>query len=460
MIASSLGWIVDRLRAGERALDRARPAWACVGFGLICILLLAPNLHHPQTESFDETHYVRAARALLALSENTNPEHPLLPKQAIAGSIAVFGDRPWAWRAPGLAMGALTVMSVFAIAYGLFHSTATASFAAATALLNNLVYVQARTAMLDAYMAAFALAAAACFVVAARPGPHWRPYVPLLVLAAGVLFGLSVASKWASAPLIAAMLAVFAAVRTGEAIRRRASAATWAFGRAFGVWPGVSLAGALWRIGAASVVAYLLTFWPLLVLESEPRGLWGIVTFQFDMLKLQLAPLGEHDAISYWWEWPAPVRPMFYHFADGEDGRRVVFFVGNMAVVWGGLAAVVACGARGWRRRDWRLAAAAGAFCIAYAQWVLIPKKIAFYFYFFLPAILLSVPLAGAYDAFFRTARRPALVLAPTAYLLIVAAVFVFFFPALAALPIGTGEEWTRWILFRSWLRKGPDGGL
>ena len=59
---------------------------------LIALAFLGLCLHRlgiPTKIYFDETHYVPAARKLLALTR-ANPEHPMLSKEAIAAAIALL----------------------------------------------------------------------------------------------------------------------------------------------------------------------------------------------------------------------------------------------------------------------------------------------------------------------------------------------------------------------------------
>lgn len=53
--------------------------------------LLLIHIQYPEQVNFDEVHYVRAARALLERSSNTNYEHPPLGKYLIAVGIRLMG---------------------------------------------------------------------------------------------------------------------------------------------------------------------------------------------------------------------------------------------------------------------------------------------------------------------------------------------------------------------------------
>ena len=84
-------------------LTPPRPAadpWAYqAGMTLLFAALVFWHLGIPSKPYFDEIHYVPAARAMLA-RRMANPEHPMLGKEAIALSIRLLGDTPFAWRLP------------------------------------------------------------------------------------------------------------------------------------------------------------------------------------------------------------------------------------------------------------------------------------------------------------------------------------------------------------------------
>jgi len=131
-----------------------RPLPAALGLGLIAQLLFSWRLTTPHTLVFDEVHYVPAARMLRDLGGPVNIEHPLLGKTLIAAGMALFGDDPLGWRIGSTLAATAVVVGVFAILYLLFGRVRTAGIGTTLAILNFTVFVQARTAMLDGYMAA------------------------------------------------------------------------------------------------------------------------------------------------------------------------------------------------------------------------------------------------------------------------------------------------------------------
>ncbi len=451
MATTAADHLTAPLRSGRLGIGSRRVAITAAVLGVVSTLVLFTGLGQPAELVFDEYHYVNAARALGSFTRNTNPEHPLVAKQLIAGSIALFGDHPAAWRAPGALMGVITILSVYALARALFGTASAGLTAGAAALLNQLVFVQSRVAMLDAYMAGFLTAALAVFALAARAQPPKRAHTRLSFVATGVLLGLAVGSKWTAAPYVALILAAFIGTRTWASVRDRRSPLAFAVSGDFTLWPGASVLDAVIWIGAGSVAVYIATFWPLLLLETGRSDLWGLIAFQGTMLEKQTAPLGDHHQISYWWSWLLPLKAQWYYFKDVDGARRALLLFGNPVILWTSYVALCACLYVGVRERAWPYLSAAGLILFSYLMWPAMPKKISFYFYFYNTAIFLGLALAGVQHRYLSAPGSPSARVITTLFFAAAAAMFVYFYPVLAALPIGTDEEWLRWRWFSTW---------
>ena len=226
--------------------DRAtppRPTLIASGIGAAAQFLFTLNLTRPTSLVFDEVHYVPAARLLMTLSHSANTEHPLLGKLLIALGMTLFGDNALGWRIMSTVAATTVVIGVFAILWMLFQRTRTAVFGALFVILNFTVFIQARIAMLDGFMAAFVVLAIVALLRAMRSPP--RKVMRRWVLGS-VLLGLAVATKWTAAPFVAYAAIGFLLVR-----RRDATA-----------WPGLRPIPALLVLGTVSVATYFLTFAP------------------------------------------------------------------------------------------------------------------------------------------------------------------------------------------------------
>lgn len=462
-----------------------RPVSLALAFGVLAEALFLFRVEVPRKLVFDEIHYVPAARALLALTRGRNTEHPLLGKELIGFGIWLFGDNSFGWRIMSTLAGSAVVTGVFAIAWLIWGRVRTAALAAAVALLNFTVFVQARIAMLDGFMAAFTVGGIAALLWSMRAGSvgaaWWR------WLAGAALLGLGTACKWAALPYVGFAGAAFLWVRVrdawapqeagssqfpgvgrGPATMRTDSVALRVptlviapgprpspgnrlgratSGRGQRHWPGMTALRALLSLGVVAALAYLVTFTPAFFYADQPLTLRELLPFQAEMYRQQTQILPSHPYQSAWWTWPLMIRPIWYLYEPVDGAQRGVLMLGSPAVLWSGPVAVALCLWTGWRERDPKPTAAALLWIAGIAVWVVIPKSLGFFYYYYLPSILLALPIAGAWHRF----GRGRLSGWDEAHLLLLAALFAWFYPILSALPLAGPQSFQRWMWFASW---------
>ncbi len=404
---------------------RDRPWTTALLIGVAAQLLFAWALGRPGKLSFDEVHYVPAARTLLALGYPANPEHPLVAKELIAAGMWLFGDNPWGWRILGTLAGTATVLGVFACLQLLFRRTHVAALGAGLAVLNQTLFIQARTAMLEVYLGAFVTLAIAALLWSARGRPAVR-----LTLSA-VLFGLAVGVKWAAVPYVAGAGLLLLWGKTG---RRD-------------YWPGVRLPAALAIVAGVSIATYFATFAPAFFYAQEPMTFARLLPFQWDMYARQTQILAAHPYQSSWWTWPLLIRPIWYFYEPDNGVQRGVLLLGNPAIMWGGLVAVAVCLWTGWRRRMPALVGVGLLWVGSLAVWAAIPKSLGFYYYYHLSGIWLCMALAAAFDAH----RRGRWARADEWFALIAILLFAYFHPIISAAPLSGPQAFNRWMWFDSW---------
>ncbi len=389
-------------------------------------LIFLFRLSVPAKPVFDEVHYLPAARTLLALTGPTNIEHPLLAKELIAFGIYLFGDTPFGWRIAATLAGSATVAAVFALTHLLTGRLRPALLATALALLGFTVYIQARIAMLDTFMVAFLLWGIVLLAASARDGSvaRWS--------AGSVLLGLATACKWAAAPYVAAAGVTFLLLRRRRWQRR---------------WPGLRTVPALALLGGLSVAAYFLTFAPAFFYTNDPLTLTGLPHFQWDMYQRQTQRLPAHTYQSTWWTWPLLLRPIWYLYEPVDGAQRGILLLGNPAVMWGGLVAILAL-YRGWVKTGaLRLLAPAALWTFSVAIFAIIPKSLGFYYYYYPASVLLCIAIAVALDHWRTAIGRWA-----ELYLLLVFALWLYFLPVLTAAPLANPAAFHRWTWFPGWV--------
>ena len=405
----------------------ARPGSVALLVGLAAELLFAWRLWVPRKLVFDEVHYAVAGRMLLSLDGPANKEHPLFGKALIAVGIAIFGDGPWGWRFLSTLAATGVVVGVFALLWLLYGRLRPALVGAAIAALNFTVFVQARIAMLDGFMAALVVLALAAMLWAMRSP---RDKVVRRWTLGAVLLGLAVGTKWTALPYVGFAAIGFALARRGGAHR----------------WPGLSLARGWAILGGVGLLVYALTFVPAFFYAREPLTLATLVPFHREMFALQTQVLPPHTYQSPWYSWPVDWRPIWYLYEVVDGAQRGILMIGNPAVMWGGLVAVAACLWAWARHRDTRAGAVAAVWAASWLMWGLIPKSLGFFYYYYLSSIWLALVIAAAFDHWRERARYW-----DEAYLVLVAVMFVHFYPILAATALAGPDAFRKWMWLKTW---------
>jgi dolichyl-phosphate-mannose--protein O-mannosyl transferase len=403
-----------------------RPLLVALLLGLAAQALFTFHLDRPSIIMFDEVHYVPAARALLALGAPLNTEHPLLGKELIAAGIALFGDNPIGWRILSTLAGTATVLAGYAIVWLLVGQVRAAAFAGVFVAINHSVFIQARIAMLDGFLAAFVTLGIAALLWEMRAPPGRG--LPRLLLAS-VLLGLAVAVKWTAAPYVALAGIALIADRWSAPKATRSS-----------IWIALPI------LGVVSVFTYFLTFAPAFFYTQVPLTLDDLLPMQLRMYEAQTQVLHPHPYQSDWWSWPLLIRPIWYFYEPDQGNVRGVLMLGNPLLMWGGLLAVVACWAAWFRERSRAALVAAGLWTFSLAIWALIPKSLGFYYYYHLSAIFVCVAIAVAMHHY-----RAKLAVWDEWFAFAALVSFVYFYPILSAAPLANKQAFNHWMWFASW---------
>jgi dolichyl-phosphate-mannose--protein O-mannosyl transferase len=398
-------------------LERLTPPQMALVLALLAELLFLAHLNQPTKLMFDEVYYVPAGKDIFAMAARANEEHPPFAKWLIGLSIAIFGDNPIGWRALSTVAGVVTMLSIYAIALKLFGEVRTAATAALLALLNQMLFVQARIAMLDTFAGAFLFAAVALLVWGHdRPGRRW-------LVSGGISLGLAVGCKWSALPFLAPLGLAVLWSRRGDWLRA---------GLTF---------------GSAAAFAYFATFIPAIFYAREPVKLDQFLPFQLRMFELQTRPLASHTYQSTPWQWPLITRPIWYLYEPVEGVQRGVLLLGNPAIMWGGLVALASCLWDGVRERQRPLLLLSGLYLFAFAVLIVIPKKIGFYYYYYFPGLVLPLLIAATFHHLYRVKER----WLPAGFLGLSFVLFAYFYPILSAAPLDGPQAFQRWMWLSTW---------
>jgi dolichyl-phosphate-mannose-protein mannosyltransferase len=485
-----------------------RPIVAILAVGAIAGMLRFNHLGYPERRIFDEYYYPKSACIFLGYSNdrcdiNSSAErlwrdqqndtgawvHPPLGKWMIALGELGFGTESFGWRVSSAVSGTATVMLLAFIVHLLFTSAIWTFVGGLLLAVENLNFVQSRTAMLDIFVTFWIVLGFAFLLMdrrwierrtpepapagdpAARsmgdpapspplrrrlPAPLWRPWR----FAAGVALGAGLATKWSAFTAVA--VAVALSILWEVSRRRRA---------------GVSrpVRDAIPAEGFGLVLAFLIV--PSVVYVASYAGWFAHFGFDLgqwmalqgsmydwhrNLSSIDLAT-GEpiHPYLAQAWKWILLWRPVVYYADFGDGVRQVIYANGNPAIFWGSILAIPYAAFSWWNKRDWRAGFVVLTVAGLYLPWFLVERP-QFIFYatpitpFFVLACVyalkqLSEVRFAALHAAGNRARtvRPYL---PLAVAFVVAAVglFVWFWPTLTGGPL-SDEGWLVRTWFPTW---------
>jgi len=408
---------------------------------LVAHAALLIGITTPEKFVFDEVHYVPAARQMLEPvmpKPMLNPMHPPLAKQMIALSIRAFGDNPLGWRYPGTLFGALAIVAVYLCALALFRRDEPAIAAALIACFNQMLFVLARTAMLDIFALTFSLFGIAAFLFGFR---EKRPHVAFAL--SGLAFGFSAACKWSGLFPFATCIVIIAAIRLMQSWRTQFADARESDWYRQELWPDFRAYHFALCFVLLPAIAYLSSF----------VALYGFSIF--DLIEAQrrifsdntTTAIAGHTYMSSWPSWPLLVRPVWFLFDNLGNGMiSAVVCLGNPLVLWPALVALAVC-VRDFivaRRADALLAL---AFHLGpWLAWALLPRTLGFLYYYLPSATTASLALVYAL-------RREGMPRWPLwAFVAVAGLGFAAMLPISAAFVETSMQTFQRLIIFQNWI--------
>lgn len=419
----------------------SRSAVIAVAIFLIAHLALLIGLTTPEKFVFDEVHYVPAARQMLTpvMSQPMlNPMHPPLAKELIAASIATFGDNALGWRYPATLFGALAIVAIYLCGLALFAAQGPAIAAALIAAFNQMLYVQARVAMLDIFALGFGLLAIAAFMHGFR---RERPHA--LFAVAGALFGCAAACKWSGLFPLGVCIVIVALIRLLQGWRTLFADARPDDWYRPDLWSDFRARDAVLCFAVLPALTYLAAFVPLYglslpdLIEAQRRIFADNTT----------TAIAGHTYMSSWPSWPLLARPVWFLFdKTSDDNVAAIVFLGNPLVLWPALAALVVVLRDVLVARRWDAFLIAAFYFGCWLAWALLPRTLGFIYYYLPAATLASLALVYV----LRREELPRWLL--WAYVGIAAIGFAVMLPISAAF-IGTSmQTFNRLMLFQSWI--------
>jgi len=283
---------------------------------LLALLLAAvaaamrlPRLGFPPEEVFDEVYHAKTALQYLQGQPPTEWVHPPTAKLLIAVGVWMFGYSSWAWRlVPALAGIALAPV-FFLLARRVLTGERAALLASFLLLCDGVYLIQSRVAMTNIFAVLFQVSSALFIVRAGRKQgvPVWD------MLAAGVFLGLALSTRWTS---------LWAAGFLGLTL-------LFLRGRRILDWRELGLV--VLAFAAIPALLYTLSYIPWM---RQGHSLREMVVMQHSIWRYHADLNATHPYFSKWYTWPWLVRPTWYYYnADGGWVRGMVA-IGNPALWW------------------------------------------------------------------------------------------------------------------------------
>lgn len=345
---------------------------------------------------FDEVYFpVDAAKDLHQPAISYFDPEPPLAKLLMTPPIAAWGFNTWTWRTSTSLFGGLAVGLVYMIALRLRRDRVFASLAALFFCFDGLAFVESRTGVIDMIAVWFVLLAYYTFLLhwQARTRVQWRVTLYIFALALGLAFAAKLTAL-APAAVAAALvigrivepwlLSVFPWLRR-LAGPRASAAETWRAAAGLTSIRGRLLMG-VHVLAAAAVVGlvFVASFSRYNTIEHqdvyfftgctqdggltadthtlEPavmslaghsvpdpvRAVGNTVQIMLAGLTYHEQECHSHPYASRWYTWPILEHPVLFYATsspmfDGTTGDSTVTNMGNPAVWWGAIPALLVC---------------------------------------------------------------------------------------------------------------------
>ena len=420
--------------------------------------------------------------------------HPPVGKLLIAVGEWFYGLNSVGWRVSSAFFGSLAILIMCRVARRLTRSTLLGCVAGLLLSLDGLEFVLSRTGILDIFLMFFVLAAFGCLVVdrdvsrarmaeiiVLRPGDEAGPRLGIRKwrVAAGLLIGLACATKQDAIWYVFAFAGLALAWDIGA--RRAAGLRDYLRGALVrdGKWLPVTF-------GAIPLVAYVASWSGWLITGTgygrdyaQQHGvttpvisaLYSLFEYHKEMLQFDVTLNKTHPYMSQPWGWMVISRPVafFYQCYTGPSNYHVcpagykgpqwsqeVLAIGNPAIWWAAIPAMIFCLAWWLTRRDWRAGAAVLGVAAGWVTWMPFVSRTKFNYYAleFEPFMILCIVLClgliiGPVTASLRR-RAIGSALAGT-YVLAVIVLFWYFYPILAG-KIIPYSSWLSHMWYHGWI--------
>ncbi|MBE5818813.1 MAG: phospholipid carrier-dependent glycosyltransferase [Clostridiales bacterium] len=411
---------------------------------------------------FDEIYHGRTGYEHLNGIRPYEWTHPPLGKLFIALGMAIFGTSMFGMRAMGTIFGILLVPLMYLFGKKLTKDSFGGFAAAFLMMFDFMHFTHSRISSIDVYGVTFVLLMFYFMYdfYVSRPQNLGLKRSFALLFASGLFMGCAISVKWNMAYGAVGLALVFAITIFEQMWHKRLIRKNDLQDQY--TWTKRFFTDSILKTGIFCVLAFIVipatlyfaTFIPYMhVTEGQPYTFADILDLQLSIFKYHSeSVIGEtHSFQSAWYTWPVIGRPLWmYNSADNPEGiRGTIVTMGNPAVWWMGIAGVVASAIIALKNRDRRMVPIFVAILALYLPWMLVERCTFIYHYFpILPFVMLSTAYMLVYVKNHIKIGKWLI----TGYFVVVAALFVIFFPALTGIKVSETyiSNWLLWF-FPAW---------
>ena len=358
---------------------------------------------------FDEVYHARTAYEQINHLKVYEITHPPLGKTILSIGIRIFGMNPFGWRCMGTLFGVFMLPLMYVFAKRLFKKTLFAFIPTFLFAVDFMHYTQTRIATIDSYSVFFIMLMFLFMYMYTENNYNKDPLKKTLLPLAlcGVAFGLGAATKWLCL-YAGAGLAVLFFIQIGkryleymhvkavlsdqeqlDAMDQSKRDYFEDIAQNFVRRTFVTLLWCVLFFIIVPLVIYYLAYIPYMKIAEDPYDFARILYNQEYMFNYHsnLEPDSPHPFSSRWYTWPLDIRPVFFFQGNGYENSGYMSSMstmGNPAVWWGGIVAVVfliviriSRGRLG--KKTFFLSVAALS---EYLPWVIISRETFIYHYF------------------------------------------------------------------------------
>ena len=416
---------------------------------------------------FDEMYFVRTAQEHLNLKEPYESTHPPLSKLIIALGILCCGMNPLGWRIAGVFAAAVMIPIMFIFGKRLFKSTVAGFFAAFLLTFEFMHFSLARLATGEIYILFFSLMSFYfAFDYFSKPEDATKKGRSLFICI--IFVGLCFAVKWTAIFCLIAVLIlllinnirnkkpVFSDLKivfAGMCVSAAIYIATYIPYMFSGTGHG------LFDIGRVPLyIKYISEYLSVGNVSITPPAPLTVFDSQLGMFGYHSTINATHPFSSPWWSWPLMLKPLWVYFNSWDTMVSTIVLMGNPAIWWGSILALILIAARFVRdkirreRADFVLLFILIPFLLLWLPYVLI-SRILFIYHFApeVPFIIFAITywLNILWQDHSNHHEKKVVInrILVISFLILTAILFGLFYPVISGYPVSEEyKECLRWL--------------